>query len=120
MRNKTKNRAVTPFGAVLGGAIAFCAAGAAHAQQQYTTWRTYGGGAHSAQYSALKQINKSNASQLQVAGPSPSPARFIFNPLVVDGMMYLQARATMLVALDAETGKEIWRTERRQRSARAG
>lgn len=74
----------------------------------YRTWTAYGGGAHSSQYSALDQINKSNVSQLEVVWTFPVTGAVIFNPLVVDGVMYLQASGDMLVAVDAATGKEIW------------
>src|SRR5262245_20591701 len=57
----------------------------------YTTWTAYGGGAHSSQYSALDQINKSNVSQLQVVWTFPVTGTVIFNPLVVDSVMYLQS-----------------------------
>src|SRR6266446_1860633 len=57
----------------------------------YTTWTAYGGGAHSSQYSALDQINKSNVSQLQVVWTFPVTGTIIFNPVVVDEVMYLQA-----------------------------
>jgi quinoprotein glucose dehydrogenase len=83
--------------------------GAANAQQPYTTWREYGGGAHSSQYSALKQIDKSNVAQLEVAWTFPSGEKsFSFNPLIVDRTMYVAARDNEIVALDAETGKELW------------
>ena len=82
---------------------------AASADQPYTTWREYGGGAHSSQYSALKQIDKSNVAQLEVAWTFPSGERsFEFNPLIVDRTMYVAARDNEIVALDAETGKELW------------
>jgi quinate dehydrogenase (quinone) len=77
----------------------------------YTTWTAYGGGAHSSQYSALDQINKSNVSQLEVAWTFPVTGIVIFNPLVVGGVMYLQASANTLAAVDAATGKEIWRRQ---------
>src|SRR5437867_5351198 len=77
----------------------------------YTTWTAYGGGADSSQYSALNQINKSNVSQLQVVWAFPVTGTVIFNPLVVDGVMYLQASGNTLVAVDAATGKEIWRRQ---------
>ena len=32
----------------------------------------------------------------------------MFNPIVVDGVMYVLARDNELVALDAATGKELW------------
>src|SRR5688572_21576260 len=75
----------------------------------YTTWTAYGGGTHSSQYSALDQINKSNVSQLEVAWTLPVTGTVILNPLVVDGVMYLQASGNTLAAVDAATGKEIWR-----------
>ncbi|HET9358523.1 MAG TPA: PQQ-binding-like beta-propeller repeat protein, partial [Vicinamibacterales bacterium] len=74
----------------------------------FTTWRAYGGGAHSSQYSALNQINESNVSQLDVAWTYPVNGNIIFNPIVVDGVMYLQGTGNAVVALDAATGKEIW------------
>jgi glucose dehydrogenase len=77
----------------------------------YTTWTAYGGGAHSSQYSALDQINKSNVSQLEVIWTFPVTGTVIFNPLVVDEVMYLQASGSALAAVDAATGKEIWRRQ---------
>jgi glucose dehydrogenase len=77
----------------------------------YTTWTAYGGGAHSSQYSALNQINKSNVSQLRVVWTFPVTGTVIFNPIVVDGVMYLQASVNTLAAVDAATGKEIWRRQ---------
>jgi len=63
------------------------------------------------QSSALKQINKSNVSKLEQAWflPAPGPAgRFSFNPLVVDGVMYVDGKENAIVAVDAATGKQIW------------
>jgi quinoprotein glucose dehydrogenase len=77
----------------------------------YTTWATYSGGAHSSQYSALNQINKSNVSQLEVAWTFPVTGTVIFNPLIVDNVMYLQASNNTLAAVDPTTGKELWRKQ---------
>ena len=33
---------------------------------------------------------------------------YLFNPIVIDGVMYVQAKNNSLVALDALTGKELW------------
>jgi glucose dehydrogenase len=84
--------------------------GAKRAPTPYTTWRDYGGSADSAQYSALKQINKSNVGQLQVAWtyPTGDQTGYLFNPLVVDNVMYVLAKNNSVVALNAETGKELW------------
>jgi quinoprotein glucose dehydrogenase len=74
----------------------------------YTTWTAYQGGAHSSQYSALDQINKSNVSQLDVAWTYPVAGNITFNPIVVDNVMYVQGTGNAIVALDAATGKELW------------
>ncbi len=75
----------------------------------YTTWTAYQGGSHSSQYSALDQINKSNVSRLDVAWTYPVNGNITFNPIVVDNVMYVQGTGNAIVALDAATGKEIWR-----------
>ncbi len=94
--------------------LKFCALSAlllpAAAAQDHKTWRDYGGASDSAQYSALSQINRSNVSKLEVAWsfPTGDNNKYFFNPVVVDGMMYILARNNSLIALEADTGKEIW------------
>lgn len=79
------------------------------AAARYATWRTYSGGAHASQYSSLDQINRSNVADLQVAWTFPSGDRsLLFNPIVVDGVMYVLARDNEIVALDAANGTELW------------
>ena len=77
----------------------------------YSTWSDYAGAADSMQYSSLKQIDKTNVKSLKSAwtymAPGPS-GRFAFNPLVVDGVMYVVGKDSAIVALDAATGKQIW------------
>lgn len=96
---------VFAFAGLCSLVIAFAADDGSH-----TTWSDYLGGPDSAQYSALKQINKSNVSQLQVAWTYPTDDRnnYSFNPVIVDGVMYVLAKSNSLVALDAATGREIW------------
>ena len=79
--------------------------------QTHLTWADYGGSPDSAQYSALKQINSRNVSHLNVAWTYPiaDANHYAFGPLVVDGVMYVLAHSNAVVALDAATGKEIWR-----------
>jgi quinoprotein glucose dehydrogenase len=77
----------------------------------YTTWSDYGGSADSMQYSALKQITKSNVGQLQRAWFYPVPDRrgsFGFNPLIVDDVMYVLGQKNSITALHAATGTVIW------------
>jgi quinoprotein glucose dehydrogenase len=73
-------------------------------------WRQYGGGADSAQYSGLKQINKTNVKQLEVAWTFPAGGSPTFSPLVIDDIIYV-AGGGGLVALDSATGKELWRRQ---------
>ncbi len=85
--------------------------GADSPKQAYTTWSDYGGAADSMQYSALKQIDKSNVSNLELAWFYSVPDRtgnFGFNPIVADGTMYVLGPKNSIVALDAITGKQIW------------
>jgi quinoprotein glucose dehydrogenase len=87
--------------AIFGLAAALSAAAA--------DWRQHLGGADSSQYSPLKQIDKSNVKQLQVAWTYPTgEGSYLFNPIVIDRVMYVQAKNNSLVALDALTGKELW------------
>jgi quinoprotein glucose dehydrogenase len=101
------------FAAIFIGAAAVVGAlkaqNGAEPERPYTTWRTYGGGGHSSQYSALDEIDRSNVAQLTVAWSFPVGERsFVFNPIVVDGVMYVLARDNEIVALDAATGRELW------------
>ncbi|MEO6804374.1 MAG: PQQ-binding-like beta-propeller repeat protein [Granulicella sp.] len=76
----------------------------------YTTWSNYGGSPESAQYSALRQINRSNVNKLQVAWTyrTGDDRKYSFNPLVVDGTMYVLAKENTIVALNAATGEQLW------------
>jgi glucose dehydrogenase len=78
--------------------------------QDHTSWGAYLGGPDSAQYSALKQINKSNVNKLEVAWTyaTGEKGNYLFNPIIVDGVMYVLAKSNSIVALDAATGKELW------------
>jgi quinoprotein glucose dehydrogenase len=82
----------------------------AAAQKSHTTWHDYLGGPDSSHYSALKQINRSNVSQLQVAWtyPTGDDVDYAFNPIIVDNVMYVLAKNFSVVALDAASGREIW------------
>ena len=91
--------------------LALATAAAALAQQPYTACRDHLGGIDSPQYSALKQINKSNVTKLHQAWFYPAGDngfRYGFNPTVIDGRMYGVGLHNAVTALDATTGKLIW------------
>ena len=107
---------------IASAGIAGLVAQARPAPKPFTTWTQYAGGAHSSQFTALDQINKTTVSKLAVAWTYPVGDRQItFNPIVVDGVMYVQAKGSSIVALDPATGKELWNSGRTITSfARAG
>ncbi len=74
-------------------------------------WPIYGGTGQT-RYSSLKQINRSNVAKLRVAwnfdtndGPNASQT----HPLVVNGVLYGVTPTHKTIALNAATGKLIWR-----------
>jgi quinoprotein glucose dehydrogenase len=84
---------------------------ASQAAAAYTTWSDYGGSPDSMQYSALAAINRTNVTKLERAWfyPVPGdPVRLPFNPIAVDGVLYIAGVKGLVVALDAATGKELW------------
>ena len=82
----------------------------ASVRKEHQTWQEYGGAPDSAQYSALRQINAQNVKQLRIAWiyPTGGKDRYSFNPIEVDGTVYVLAQRNSIVALDAVTGKERW------------
>jgi quinoprotein glucose dehydrogenase len=76
----------------------------------HSAWREYGGAPDSAQFSSLLQIDKSNVAQLEIAWTysTGDGRKYDFNPLVVDGTMYVLAKNNSIVALSAASGREIW------------
>ena len=93
---------------LIGAGAVLIAAGASDNTPDFATWDANGGGSDHSQYSSLKQINKSNIQRLQPAWMYESGNNPTFNPVVVDGTMYVGA-LNAIVALDAATGKELWK-----------
>lgn len=75
-------------------------------------WLTYYGGYAGQRYSALDQIDTRNVSRLREAWSKTweIQAKFEATPLVVNGVMYLTTGGhTQVFALDAATGRELWK-----------
>ena len=78
-----------------------------------TDWPMHGG-VDNIRYSRLTQINRQNVSRLQVAWTYDSHDAFKgsemqSNPVVVDGLLYVTTPTMKVVALNAETGAEVWK-----------
>ena len=86
-------------------------------------WRYYGGDAGGTRFSPLAQINRENVNRLKRiwtyhtgeveregnATDRHRVAPFEATPLVVNGMLYFSTPSSRVIALDAETGAEIWK-----------
>ena len=119
-----------PSGARRVGAIglvfATCAAasvGLAQSGGAPGDWPTYSRDLAGTRYSPLTEITRHNVGRLvqawsvpvarsaddddEAPGPSGNPQA---TPIVVDGVMYVPVRGHEVLALDAATGEEMWRT----------
>lgn len=79
-------------------------------------WPNTGNDKGATRYSTLRQINRGNVKNLKVAwtyntgDAEPDKKTTIeCTPIVVNGVMYVTTVKARIVALDAATGREIWR-----------
>ena len=70
-------------------------------------WASINRDAAATRYSPLTQINTGNVAQLRQAWTFPMTGGGSSVPLVADGVMYV-ASGRRVVAVDADTGKEVW------------
>jgi quinoprotein glucose dehydrogenase len=79
-------------------------------------WPAYLGDKAASHYSTLTEITPANVGQIEVAWTyhagetRPDTSQIQCNPLVIDGVMYATTPGLQLVAVDAATGRELWRT----------
>ncbi len=96
--------------ATLLAAIAISAV--AIAQRSSTAPRSigYGGGPQQNRYSPLKQINRSNVKQLEVAWTynTGEPGAMQTQPVVVGNVLYGYTPTHRTFAVDAATGEQLW------------
>src|SRR6202158_5738054 len=83
--------------------------GASALEQQ--DWSAYGGAPESNHYSKLSQINKSNVKRLAVAWSFDTQEDGVLqaSPIVVAGVLYGLTPTQKVFALDAVTGKLLWK-----------
>lgn len=79
--------------------------------ENYSEWNEYLGGPDRNHYSTLDQIKPENVQNLKVAWTysTPDSGQMQVNPIIVDGILYGVTASVQAFALDAATGKEIWR-----------
>jgi quinoprotein glucose dehydrogenase len=94
-----------PAKAALGAALLSLTIGVARAD-----WPDYGGTPDQSKYVVTPDLTKANVAKLAVAWtyPTADERAYQFNPVIVDGVMYVLAKNSSLVALDVRTRKELW------------
>src|SRR5215831_3710188 len=78
--------------------------------QEPQNWLTYGGNLMSQRHSDLTAITPANVKDLELKWvyQSRSLEKGEVTPLVVNGVMYTTQSPNDVIALNAETGKQIW------------
>ena len=82
-------------------------------------WRTWGGDLGASKYSSLTEINRTNVANLARAwewatgeAPNPTfrtrPGNFQATPLMIGDTLFLSTSYNRVVALDANSGRELW------------
>jgi quinoprotein glucose dehydrogenase len=96
-------------------ALLVCLIVAAASQQtdtvpEYRGWAAYGGGPEQIRYSSLRQINRSNVRQLEVAWryDTGETGGMQTQPVIVDGVLYGYTPTHKTFALRAATGDHLW------------
>src|ERR1700676_2001000 len=84
------------------------------AENHAIEWSVYSGNPESTHYSPLSQITRDNVNHLQIAwtfdsGDSFPGSENECNPIVVNGVLYATTPKGNVVALNAGTGKLLWR-----------
>jgi len=101
--------------------IAVAASVTARAQSpDASDWGYYGGDVFGERYSSLAQIDRSNVGKLQIAWTYRTgemgqdfarvgKLTFEATPVLAFGNLYLETATNIVIALDPETGKPLWR-----------
>lgn len=92
-------------------------------QDEYNDWYRSHGNNASTRFSPLAQINRENVKSLKVAWTYHSgdgKGNIQCNPIIVQGIVYVPTVGNCVVAIDGETGAEIWRFKPHGRPAHRG
>jgi quinohemoprotein ethanol dehydrogenase len=83
----------------------------ASAESRPGDWLSYGRDYYEQRFSPLDQINDTNAAQLGLAWSfeTATDRGLEATPLVIDGVMYTTGSWSVVYAVDARTGKQLWK-----------
>src|SRR5499425_895819 len=120
MKIRNWTRPISKFVFICGVmSLGLCAFLVSQSSQQ-VEWLYYGGDQAGTKYSSLADINTSNVQKLHIAWQwkhwetpldqyGTVPGFFENTPLMIDGVLYVTTPYNSIAAVDAETGKELWR-----------
>ncbi len=82
-----------------------------------TEWPSFGRNYYNQRFSPATQINRDTVKNLAVAWQYKTgvKASFQTTPIVVEGVMYVSLPFNGVIAVDARTGREMWRYEHQRR-----
>ncbi len=85
-------------------------------------WPAYLGDKGRSLYSPLRQINRSNVTQLKVAWTydTGDKGEYQANNLIIQGVLYTASPTRRVIALDAATGRELWEWDPKTERSGAG
>lgn len=85
-------------------------------------WVNYLGSKERNLYSSLDQINRANVTELKVAWTyeTGEKGEYQANNLIVNGVLYTPSPSRKVIALDAATGKELWKWDPKAERSGAG
>ena len=90
------------------------------AQRSRFEWPVYGGDQGATRYASIADINRTNVANLHVAWTwkpgeqalpefGTQPGTFQNTPVMIDDVLYVSTPYNRVVALDARSGRELWR-----------
>ncbi len=90
------------------------------AQSDRANWLTHGRDYANHRFSPLDQINATTVKRLvpKWIYQTGTAQTFQTTPLVADGVMFLSAPGANVMAVDAKTGREIWRYDHKSKAAK--
>src|SRR5687767_10704963 len=104
---RTKQTKVTVVVVVLICLFAYISCDRDTRTNDHDTWTQYGGGPDQSKYFEVSEINRQNVNQLQVAWTyfTEDNIPYMFQPIVVDTVMYVHGKNSSLIALSIVSGK---------------
>src|SRR4051812_15323841 len=103
----------------IGTLAVLASIGVAGQDKTMVEWPFYGGDQAGTKYSAAADINRETVTRLDVAWSwkpdekplqeyRTQPGNFQNTPLMIDNVLYLSTPYNRVVALDAQSGKQLW------------